>query len=71
MHEKKIADFSPSDELNGNSGIVVPPHTFSQGEDVPKPVVKGYKWKRNEPCFCGSGKKFKNCCLHLVEADND
>ncbi|TNF66218.1 MAG: hypothetical protein EP298_09795 [Gammaproteobacteria bacterium] len=20
--------------------------------------------KRNNPCFCGSGKKFKNCCLH-------
>ncbi|KRF22527.1 SEC-C domain-containing protein [Paenibacillus sp. Soil787] len=20
--------------------------------------------KRNEPCICGSGKKYKNCCLH-------
>jgi uncharacterized protein len=19
---------------------------------------------RNDPCFCGSGKKFKKCCLH-------
>ena len=19
---------------------------------------------RNEPCFCGSGKKYKLCCLH-------
>ena len=19
--------------------------------------------KRNKPCFCGSGKKYKNCCL--------
>lgn len=19
---------------------------------------------RNEPCHCGSGKKFKHCCLH-------
>ena len=19
---------------------------------------------RNEPCICGSGKKFKHCCLH-------
>lgn len=22
---------------------------------------------RNEPCFCGSGKKFKKCCLHPVQ----
>lgn len=24
--------------------------------------------KRNEPCPCGSGKKFKNCCMHSVAA---
>ncbi len=23
---------------------------------------------RNEPCPCGSGKKYKRCCLHLHEA---
>ena len=22
----------------------------------------GKKMRRNEPCFCGSGKKYKNCC---------
>ena len=22
----------------------------------------GKKIGRNEPCFCGSGKKFKHCC---------
>ena len=21
------------------------------------------KWGRNDPCPCGSGKKFKKCCL--------
>ncbi len=21
------------------------------------------KHRRNKPCHCGSGKKFKNCCL--------
>lgn len=21
------------------------------------------KYPRNEPCYCGSGKKFKKCCL--------
>lgn len=27
-----------------------------------KPKVN-YKCKRNAPCPCGSGKKFKHCCL--------
>jgi SWIM/SEC-C metal-binding protein len=27
-----------------------------------KPTVAGKKVGRNEPCPCGSGKKFKNCC---------
>jgi len=26
------------------------------------PKYVGKKMKRNEPCFCGSGKKFKHCC---------
>jgi len=27
-----------------------------------KPTVVAKKVGRNEPCSCGSGKKFKNCC---------
>ncbi len=27
-----------------------------------KPVVKGAKVGRNDPCPCGSGKKYKKCC---------
>ena len=26
------------------------------------PKYFGKKMRRNEPCFCGSGKKFKHCC---------
>ena len=26
------------------------------------PKYKGKKMRRNEPCFCGSGKKYKYCC---------
>lgn len=29
----------------------------------PKPVVANSKRGRNEPCVCGSGKKYKKCCL--------
>lgn len=31
-------------------------------QDVKKPVVKGETIGRNDPCPCGSGKKYKNCC---------
>jgi hypothetical protein len=32
--------------------------------DAPTHVRPG----RNEPCFCGSGKKYKQCCLAKDEA---
>jgi hypothetical protein len=30
------------------------------------------KMSRNEPCYCGSGKKFKNCCItqEFIETDH-
>ncbi len=28
----------------------------------PKPVVSEKKVGRNDPCTCGSGKKYKKCC---------
>jgi preprotein translocase subunit SecA len=27
-----------------------------------QPVIKGKKVGRNDPCTCGSGKKYKKCC---------
>ena len=32
-------------------------------------VRKHAKIGRNEPCPCGSGKKFKNCCMNTGEFD--
>ncbi|MBA4349023.1 MAG: preprotein translocase subunit SecA [Thermodesulfovibrio sp.] len=32
------------------------------GSDSRQPVHKGKKVGRNDPCPCGSGKKFKKCC---------
>lgn len=33
-------------------------------EKKPEPVRKDKKIGRNEPCPCGSGKKYKKCCLN-------
>lgn len=31
-------------------------------EEIQKPVIHEQKVNRNEPCPCGSGKKYKKCC---------
>ena len=31
--------------------------------EPPAPIVRGKKIGRNDPCPCGSGKKYKKCCL--------
>ena len=40
-----------------------PVYTNAPDEDTKKkPVKVGAKVGRNDPCPCGSGKKYKNCC---------
>ncbi len=34
----------------------------SKREDKYKEIARNKKIGRNEPCYCGSGKKFKHCC---------
>ena len=34
----------------------------TDGSEKKQPVKKGKKIGRNEPCPCGSGKKYKHCC---------
>ena len=42
---------------------VATPVTASHGEQTAKrPVRADKKVGRNDPCPCGSGKKYKNCC---------
>ncbi|SHJ00908.1 protein translocase subunit secA [Dethiosulfatibacter aminovorans DSM 17477] len=48
MERQKVAKETGTN-LNGNGA-------------KPKTVVKGRKIGRNEPCPCGSGKKYKRCC---------
>lgn len=37
-------------------------YSRSGGEGKPQPVKKQKKVGRNDPCPCGSGKKYKKCC---------
>jgi preprotein translocase subunit SecA len=46
---------SPEDDLT---------FSHSDGSAVKKPVTRSSKKiKRNDPCHCGSGKKYKKCCM--------
>jgi hypothetical protein len=41
---------------------VLPPSSTPAGYETPKPLVREPKIGRNDPCPCGSGKKYKKCC---------
>jgi len=41
-------------------------YSHSGGTEKPQPVRKQKKIGRNDPCPCGSGKKYKKCCGRAV-----
>jgi len=41
-----------------------PTSAASPAINAPRPMKQG----RNHPCACGSGAKFKNCCINKVSA---
>lgn len=49
-------------ELSINEGILALAAEKGLLENI-QPIVNGQKIGRNEPCPCGSGKKYKKCCL--------
>ena len=64
LQEKSIQSARDDDDLDEDEadperemGLAEP-----DGAEVTMPFVSGPKVGRNEPCPCGSGKKFKNCC---------
>ena len=47
-----------------NDDNVAPVHDNSSRPTTETFVREVTKLGRNDPCSCGSGKKFKKCCLH-------
>jgi preprotein translocase subunit SecA len=51
-----------ADKATGSGGAAPPPAPSGQADQRQQPFVRdGRKIGRNEPCPCGSGKKFKQC----------
>ena len=47
-----------------SDGAITDKKRFKQMSVPPTPVqLKNRRVKRNDPCPCGSGEKFKKCCL--------
>lgn len=62
MSEKEIEDHQQKIEPDLNRLFQ---HFYEQRKQSTQPVVHDMpKVGRNDPCPCGSGKKYKKCCLH-------
>ncbi len=54
------------EEFSGLAGEAPPEENAAEAEEARRPYVReGRKIGRNEPCPCGSGKKYKHCCGRL------
>ena len=61
--EEKTQQPSPVQEALRREQVAKPTQTSGDGTDTAnKTVRKGKKVGRNDPCPCGSGKKYKKCC---------
>jgi hypothetical protein len=66
-------DYTCKRDKNNDDGIFVMGASMVEGNEPPpipthnlpknRPVIGGRKIERNVPCPCGSGKKYKKCCI--------
>ena len=58
-------EIKPDCPPDGTESSLDDVHVVKAEEPKARPVTKeGTGAYRNLPCVCGSGKKFKKCCLH-------
>jgi tetratricopeptide (TPR) repeat protein len=50
-------------EADGLKKIETEAKVEHQMKPIPQPIINKKKIGRNEPCPCGSGKKYKKCCV--------
>jgi len=50
--------------LRDSSDGSIDGYTFVKDTKITKPIIRDKKIGRNEPCPCGSGKKYKKCCMN-------
>jgi len=55
--------------IHSNTAIRATPQEQSQPKEKSEPLIVAVKPKRNDPCPCGSGQKYKKCCGTKDEED--
>ena len=61
--KKNKTIFELYDKMNSSNNSIFSNDDYYVGEN--KPVVNQKKLGRNDPCYCGSGKKYKKCCINF------
>jgi uncharacterized protein YecA (UPF0149 family) len=64
-----IANMESNEELDINLDELIEQSikkAISQPKEPPSPVESKKKQGRNDACNCGSGKKYKKCCLQFI-----
>ena len=49
----------------GRGALIAQAEGASAAQEVPEPVRVGPRIGRNDPCYCGSGKKYKHCHMRI------
>jgi preprotein translocase subunit SecA len=62
LHQTTSAFSSGTSTGTGGASDIVSQAAAELSKPKPKPQRSGPKVGRNDPCPCGSGKKYKNCC---------
>lgn len=63
--EIKTEESKSNEEQNSEVHVHGPNCNHHHHHEALKPVVRATpKVGRNDPCLCGSGKKFKKCCAN-------
>jgi len=62
--QEAVSALEAEPESSGDTGSQSGSRSQSDGEKAIEPIRNsGRRIGRNDPCPCGSGKKFKNCCM--------
>lgn len=67
LEQLSAEEMEQSIEAIRPAALALHDYWIAQPEAVPvpqQPVIADAKPGRNDPCPCGSGKKYKQCCLH-------
>jgi preprotein translocase subunit SecA len=61
---QEVSGLEAMQKLTAANGVPqnAPANSDEQAEQKIEPIKVGIKAGRNQPCPCGSGKKFKQCC---------